>query len=180
MILWTQYSRKLCDRLDRPRFKGYFSAMEAQEKGMRRVLGRAGDSPMERICLYWLVDETDGIIADAKYQAIGPTGLIGSAEAASEAVLRKNYDQASRLTADLLDRVMQGEPNRNAFPNACALAIEAIAQAVRGCQGIPFREMTPIGEGLVEISGGVANWNEMSDAMRRKIIEEVIEKIKLF
>jgi NifU-like protein len=180
--LWSQYSKKLRSHLDRLQYAGSFSAEEALEKNMRRVVGRAG-RPSEEVRLDWLVDESDGVIADAKFSAIGPTALIAAAEAASESVLRKNYEQASRIGADLLDRLYRDHKDRPAFPEECApylnQVIEAIDDAIQQCLDIPYAQsfdMTPIvGEGG-EIPGGLPGWEEMPQEQKRKIIEEVIEQ----
>lgn len=184
MPLWEQYSRKLRDRLDRPRYVGYFLSASAQERGMRLVRGQVGEKQDAiQFCLYWLVDESDGVIADVKFQAIGPTGLIAALEAASELVLRKNYDQASRLSAELIDRHLRDRPDQPAFPDASASflnqVLEAIDRAVQQCLDIPYavvHDMTPIEEEGEETSGGIAEWEAFSEEKQLKCIEEVIEK----
>ena len=180
--IWLQYSKKLLRRLDKPQFLGHFSDIEAHKKGMRHVVGHVKNGVLE-LTLDWLVDESDGIIADAKYQLFGPTGLMGAAEVASEAVMRKTYEQASRITADLLDRMMRDYFNRPAFPDACAsflnMAIDAIDLGVQQCLDIPCKDhfdTTPFDENLEIIPGGLPGWQEMPDLQKRKIIEEVIER----
>ena len=96
---WELFSKKIRDKMDKLRYVGSFSYELAKSKEMRHVVGEEG-----KLKLYWLVDETDGIIADAKFQAFGPIGLIAVGEVISELVLRKNYDQVSRITADLIDQ----------------------------------------------------------------------------
>jgi NifU-like protein len=180
--LWELYSKKIRSRLDRPQYAGCFSLKEAQERGMRLVKGYVQNGS-EQLCLYWLVDELDGVIADARYQVSGPTGLIAAAEAASESVLRKNYDQASRLSVDLLDRLMRDQNDRPAFPEHSAShlnqALDAIDLAVQQCLDIPFLDtfdMTPIEDDIGVIPGGLPGWDGMPHEQKLKIIEEVIEK----
>ena len=91
---WDQFSKKVQTKIERLSAIGFFTVADAEAKQMRLVTGREGN-----LCLYWLVDVSDGIIADAKFQALGPIALIAAAEIVSELVLRKNYDQASRLSA---------------------------------------------------------------------------------
>ncbi|MEK7084346.1 MAG: iron-sulfur cluster assembly scaffold protein, partial [Patescibacteria group bacterium] len=71
---WTLYSKKLAQKIENPQFVGCF---KPEDRGLRLVIGRQDD-----IALYWLVDETDGVIADIRYQVIGPSALIGALEAA--------------------------------------------------------------------------------------------------
>ncbi len=145
---------------------------------MRYVTGREG-----KLCFYWLVDESDGVIADAKFQVFGPVGLIGAAEVASELVLRKNYDQASRISADLIDQHVRDRKDTPAFPKECNpylnQVLSAIDRAVQQCLDIPFAasyDVTPIERDFGEIPGGIPGWEGFSHQQKMKIIEEVIEK----
>ncbi|MDE3045759.1 MAG: NifU family protein [Verrucomicrobiota bacterium] len=172
------FSKKLMDRIERPRFAGFFLTREAEEKQMRLVTGREG-----LLCFYWLVDESDGIIADAKFQAFGPPALLGAAEVATELVLRKNYDQASRLSADLIDQHVRDKKETPAFPRSAFSALNqvlsAIDRAVHQCIDIPFAatyDMTPIEADFGEIPGGLPGWDNFPLEQRQKIIEEVIDK----
>lgn len=169
--LWERYSKKMQGRLVKPLYMGYFSEL----RGMRLAKGHVQEGALQ-LSLYWLVDEGDGVITDVKYQVIGPTGLIAAAEAASELCLRKNYDQASRLSAELLG-------HHFAFPEECAsflnMAIEAIDAAVQHCLDIPYAvtyDTTPIEETLEEMSGGMPGWPDFPDEQKLHVIEEVIDK----
>jgi NifU-like protein len=172
-------SKKIRDKLDRLRYVGYFTAAQAEEKSMRLVTGREG-----KLCLYWLVDEADGVIADAKFQAFGPVALIAVGEIASELVLRKNYDQASRISADLLDSFVRDRKESPAFPKEAHSilnqALSAIDRAVQQCIDIPFAatdfDTTPIEWDLGENPGGLPGWDALSAQQKVKIIEEVIDK----
>jgi len=145
---------------------------------MRLVTGREG-----MLCFYWLVDEADGIIADAKFQAFGPPALVAAAEIASELVLRKNYDQASRITADLLDQHVRDSKDVPAFPKEAFTylnqVMSAIDRAVYQCLDIPFAadyDNTPIEYDFGEIPGGIPGWVDFTVEHKRKIIEEVVAK----
>ena len=173
-----KFSKKVREKIERPRFVGFFTKQEAEERGMRLAVGREG-----MLQLYWLVDESGGIIADAKFQAFGPPALIAIGEIASELVLRKNYDQASRLTADLFDRHVRDHKDQPAFPKEVFAflnqAISAIDKASYQCLDIPFvaqYDATPIEYELGEIPGGIPGWEEFPLEQKRKIIEEVVEK----
>ena len=175
---WELFSKKLREKIDRLRYVGFFSVKEAGEKGMRLVTGREG-----KVCLYWLVDETDGVIADAKFQAWGPIGLIAAAEIASELVLRKNYDQASRVTADLLDQHVRDKKEVAAFPKECHAhlnqVLAAIDNGVQQCLDIPYAasyDTTPIEADFGEIAGGIPGWEQFSTDQKIYLIEEVIDK----
>ena len=179
---WESFSKKLREKIDRFAFVGSFEKSEAEAKRMRLVVGREKGSEGE-VCLYWLVDESDGVIADAKFQAFGPIGLLAAAEVASELVLRKNYDQASRVSADLLDQQVRDRKDTQAFPKECHpflnQVLSAIDRAAQQCQDIPFAvsyDTTPILADLGEVPGGVSGWQELAQHQKMKLLEEVIDK----
>jgi len=179
---WEGFSKKLKERIERLRYIGFFSPAEAQEKNMRFVAGKE-KGPIGEVAFYWMVDESDGVIADVKFQVYGPIALIAAAEIASELVLRKNYDQASRISADLIDQHVRDRKDTPAFPkechNALNLVLSAIDLAVQQCTDIPFEiqyDVTPIEADFGEIPGGIPGWEQFSYQQKIRIIEEVIDK----
>ena len=177
---WTRYSRKLLRRIEKPRYIGKFDEEEARQKGMRLSIGEEGAiSEGYSLKLYLLVDESDGIIADAKFQAFGPTALIGALDAACELLIRKNYDQARRLSADLIDKHLRDHPNAPAFPQEVSfylnLVLFAIEEAASKCMDIPIADgyvSTPVMS--VEGTGSYPGWQELSQKQKISVIEEVI------
>jgi len=179
---WQTYSKKLKEKIEKPRFSGFFTARLAQEKKMRLVTGSDGSiEEGSKLTLYWLVDTTDGVIADAKFQVFGLSALIGAAEVICELVIRKNYDQASRISADLIDQHVRDRKNQSAFPKEYYFylnqVISAIDQAVYACRDIPFAsdyESTPIAfDTDIQV---LENWPQLSKETKMKIVEEVIDK----
>ncbi len=168
-----RYSQKLASRIENPKFAGFFIAQE--RRGMRLVAGREKD-----IALYFLIDESDGVIADAKFQTRGVSALIGAAEAACELLIRKNHDQARRVTAELIDKQMRGSGDKEAFPPESAFALNrvlsAIDQAVEQCSDIPFAEtyVAPPMELDLESTGGYPGWSELSKEKQIVVVEQVI------
>lgn len=171
--LWERYGKKIRERIERPRYIGRFTQVQAKERGMRLAMGSAGDC----VCLYWFVDESDGIIADAKFECVGPTGLIAAADAVCELALRKNYDQASRFSADLIERHL-GAAFEEWAPHINRV-LEAVEAAVQECSDIPFvsvYEVTPLEEDFGEIPGGLPGWEEFSQEKKLTILDEVIDR----
>lgn len=178
MHYWEQFSKKLKSRIDYLQNIGAFTSEEASSKAMRCVTARQGS-----VCLYWLVDETDGVIADAKFQAFGPIALIAAADIACELVLRKTYTQASRLSADLIDQHVRDKKETPAFPKECAAwlnqVLAAVDQAALQCSDIPCAatyDVTPILADFSEIPGGLPGWDAFPLEQKRQIIEEVLDK----
>ncbi|MGE0669788.1 MAG: NifU family protein [Parachlamydiales bacterium] len=181
---WSFYSKKLAQKIENPRHCGQMTAEGAKERGMRLVKGLEGQcSDGNAVCLYLLVDESDGVIADAKFQAFGQSALIGAAEAACELLIRKNYDQARRLTAELLDRQVRDKEGINAFPPETFphinLVIGAIENATEQCFDIPFAEAyvpTPLDIESQISDGPYPGWKDLTTEQKIAVIEEVIQK----
>lgn len=177
---WARYSKKLAQKIENPRHGGFFTEEEAKQRSMRLAVGKQGNiSDGNSVSLYLFIDESDGVIADAKFQVFGQSALIGAAEAACEILIRKNYDQARKLTADLIDRQVRDKTDVPAFPEETFahlnLVLDAIEDAAEQCIGIPLAEVytaTPIeshGDGE-----GHPGWDLLSREQKITVIEEVI------
>lgn len=172
-------SKKLQEKIDRIQHGGFFTVREAEEKKLRLVTGKEGN-----VCLYWLVKESDGVICEAKFQAFGPIVLIGAAEIVSELVLRKTYDQASRISADLIDQHVRDKKQEPAFPSEAHgflnQVLSAIERAAYQCIDIPFAaadyETTPIAWDAGENPDGLPGWDDFPIPVKVKIIEEIVDK----
>lgn len=181
---WYQYSKKIKERILHPSYVGFFTVKEAESHEMRLVIGKEGSiEEGAAIYLYWLVDESDGIIADAKFQVFGPPALIAAADIVCQLVVRKTYDQASRIRADLLDKEVRDKNQSKGFPAHAEpylfQVISAIDQAVHQCMDIPYAEeyrATPIaGDGNMD-QAIIEKFYEIPKAEQIKIIEEVVDK----
>lgn len=174
---WTRYSKKLAARIETPRWFGTFNPRE----GARLVTGSSGSIEMGNfIKLHWLVDLTDGMILDAKYQLYGQSALIGAAETACELIVGKNYDQAQRIGADLIDKHLRDHANEPSFPFETSghlnLVIDAIEEAGAQCGDIPLSEtyVTPIGPEIKALEGGYPGYLDMPEPKQHALIEGVI------
>lgn len=182
--IWQRYSKKLLARIENPKNAGSFNPTQAKEKSMRLVIGRervAMDG--QELHLYLLIDENDGVIADAKFQAFGSSALIGAADGICEILLRKNYDQAKRIGADLIDHFFRDKSDQNAFPEETAsclnVILSAIDNAAEQCLDIPFTEFylsPPMpGESVNLTSEGIyPGWEDLQTEQKVAVIEHVI------
>lgn len=182
---WQRYSKKLAKRIDNPRSAGFFSAENANERGMRLVVGTEGTKPEgNMVSLYFLVDPSDGMIVDAKFQTFGQSALIGAADAACDLIVGKNYDQAHRISADFIDKYLRDQPDQAAFPPETYphlnLVLGAIEYAVGQCADIPLPEQyvaPPMTADLSEIlEGGYPGWEELSELQKISVIESVLDR----
>lgn len=176
---WNDYSNLLIERILKPRNVGSFKENKGALQEMRVVVGRA-EKEGSVVQFSIVVDESDGVIADAKFQAFGESHLVGAADAACEVLLRKTYEQARRLSADLIDRKVRDFTNITAFPKKAAaslnLVLSAIEEGAEKCSDIPLKDPStapPVpDEGITE--GGHPNWHLFSPQEKLDHIKEVI------
>ena len=140
---WALYSKKLIKKIENPRALGVFTAEEAEERLMRLAIGEEGSFKEGNwVRFYWLVDKDDGMIVDVRFQAYGQSALIGAAEACAELLVGKNYDQAKRITADLIDKQLQDKESQQSFPRECYphlnLVLSATENASETCTDLPL------------------------------------------
>lgn len=182
---WARYSKKLITKIDNPRCVGVFLSDEAEARDVRLAVGRQGSiSDGNVVMLYWLVDKDDGIIIDARFQVYGQSVLIGASEAACELLIGKNYDQARRISADLLDKQVRDKSDRPAFPKETFphlnLILEAIDQAAEQCTDIPFADTyvaPPMPSEIGEVvPGGYPGWMELPLKKKIAVIEQVLDQ----
>lgn len=182
---WARYSKKLKAKIEKPRAIGFFTAEESEERGVRLIVGQEGlIKDGNCVKLFWLVDPDDGIIIDAKFQVYGQTALIGAAEIACELLVGKNYDQAKRISTELLDKHVRDRNEEPAFPKEAFphlnLVLGAIENASEKCNDIPFASsyvVMPAPRDIGEvIEGGYPGWNELSQRQKINLIEEVIAR----
>lgn len=182
---WARYSKKLAAKIDNPRNAGFFTKEDAEQRTMRLVEGKDGSmADGNAIRLYWLVDKDDGIIVDAKFQVYGQTALIGAADAACEIIVGKNYDQARRISAELIDKQVRDKSDVPAFPKETYphlnLILGAIDDAAEKCTDIPFADTyvaPPVPMDIGEVlPGGYPGWNELTLKKKIAVIEQVLDQ----
>jgi NifU-like protein len=182
---WIRYSKKLMAKIENPRCVGTFEKEESEQRGMRLAIGKEGTREEgNEIHLYWLVDKDDGIIVDVKFLVFGQSALIGAAEAACELLIGKNYEQAKRVSADLLDAHLRDRSEDAAFPRETYphlnLVLGAIEEAAEQCMDIPFADTyvaSPVPTHIGEVvEGGYPGWMELSLKKKIAVIEEVLNK----
>lgn len=182
---WSRYSKKLAAKIDNPRCAGLFTREEAEARDMRFVEATEGSvEDGNAVRLYWLVDKDDGIIVDAKFQVYGQSALIGAAEAACDLLVGKNYDQARRISADLIDKQLRDRSDTPAFPKETYphlnLVLGAIDSAAEQCTDIPFADTyvaPPVPSDIGEvIPGGYPGWLDLPLKKKIAVIEQVLDQ----
>ncbi len=184
-FVWAKYSKKLALRIENPYCVGTFSDADALERDVHVARGVYGSLDAGYVVeFYWLVDKQDGVIIDSRFQAFGHSALVGASEVACELVIGRNYDQAKRLSCELIDKHVRDKNDTPAFPeetySLLNAVLEAVDKAADTCQGIPLSESyvaPPILNRQIDIlEGGYPGWNELSLKQKLAVIEEVIAK----
>ncbi|MDN3507032.1 MAG: aminotransferase class V-fold PLP-dependent enzyme [Simkaniaceae bacterium] len=150
-----------------------FTAEDAKAKNMRLCTATLGEKKEGRqFTLSLLVDEEDGVIADARAESFGPPALSDALKSATDELIRKNYMQARRMTADLIEKNM-------AFPAdslALNLIIDAIDLSTENCMDIPIED---IYVAPPEMEGGerteYPGWEALSNEKKKAVIAAVME-----
>lgn len=182
---WYRYSKKMTNKIDHPRCVGSFSLEESEARDVRLAEGTEGSiAEGNYIHFYWLVDKDDGVIIDARFKMFGQSALIAAAEAAAELLIGKNYDQARRLTADLIDRQLRDKSDLPAFPREAFphlnLVLGAIEAAADKCTDLPLATnyaAPPVPMGIDnESTGGYPGWIDLPLKKKIEVIEEVLDR----
>lgn len=182
---WARYSKKLAARIENPHNGGFFTATDAEARGMRLVEGRDGTAhDGNSVVLYWLLDTADGTIVDARFQVFGQTALIGAADAACDLLVGKNYDQAQRIGADLIDKQLRDRSEESAFANETHphlnLVLTAIYDAADQCVDIPLPSNyvappMPTGSGAMT-GNGYPGWDDLPKEQKLAVVEQVLDQ----
>lgn len=181
---WARYSKKLSLRIENPYCLGTFSSEDAIARKLFLAKKSAGSFQNgNTLSFYWLVDPEDGVIIDAKFQAFGNSALIGACEVACEVVIGKNYDQARRISAELLDKHVQDKNNAQGFPEETYaylnFVVDALEMTAATCEGIPLAEnyVSPPGVGreIEIVEGGYPGWKELTFKQKMSVIENVLD-----
>jgi len=181
---WSRYSRKMQAKILNPRCAGFFDFKESEQRDVRQVETMIGNIVEgNSLRLYWIVDKEDGTVIDAKFQVYGQSALIAALEVACEVVVGKNYDQASRLTGDILDKQVRDKAEIPAFPRETYphlnLALEAIDNLAEMCRDIPLPNhyvAPPVPHLPGEAGEGYPGWMELPLKKKIAVIEQVLDE----
>ena len=145
LFAWTHYSKKTRRYISRPAYVGRIDDSQGEKEQYTLIHTQVGDrSQALTIEFWWLVNHTDGVICDVKYQFIGPTALVAFSEALCRFVIQKNYAQANRTTIPLLEKQLRDHPDTPALVDDAMgygnMLIESLDQLAAQCGHIPLSE----------------------------------------
>lgn len=103
----TKFSKDELRYMKRPFSVGVISEEYAESVSLRLCKGKEeAFSEGYTASIYILIDTIDGIIVDVKYDMLAPVAFSIAFEIVASHLLRKNYDQARRITSDYITKLM--------------------------------------------------------------------------
>ena len=139
--IWDEYSKKVQDRMNQPRFMGEFNEEGAKNRDAKLIVADFGaESCGDAVRLFWLVDEKTDTIIDARFKSFGCGTAIASSDTMAELCIGKKVDEAVKITNLDVEFAMRDEPNTPAVPpqkmHCSVMAYDVIKQAAATYKGI--------------------------------------------
>ncbi len=175
--LWEQYSRKVNERMNKPRFRGEISAEEARALGARLVVADWGaESCGDAVRLYWAVDaKTDRILA-AKFKSFGCGTAIASSDVMAEMSVGRTVDEAMKITNLEVEKALRDDPQVPAIPpqkmHCSVMAYDVIKKAVSLYKGI---DLSSVAEEDIVCECARVSLRTIQDAIRVNDLKTVGE-----
>lgn len=180
-ITWPLYSKKLQKRIQNKYHAGIILEEQPRPPEMRWVMGESSGHAIW--CkIYIVIDTSDGIIVDAKFQTFAPPLVIGLMETLCSLLMRKNYRQAMHIGEEFLQNSLRDSSTAPPFPAKEKVYLPVIFDSVRRalelCTDIELSNeeiSSPIST-TVEPGEIHTEFLEYSDLKKRSVVEAVIEK----
>jgi NifU-like protein len=115
--LWDQYSNKVAERMNNPKYLGEISPEEAEALGAELVVADHGaESCGDAVRLYWAVHKKSGKIVKASFKSFGCGTAIASSDMMAELCVGKTVDEAVKITNIDVESAMRDTPDVPAVP----------------------------------------------------------------
>nr|WP_320048687.1 iron-sulfur cluster assembly scaffold protein [uncultured Desulfuromonas sp.] len=132
--LWEQYSQKVSERMNNPRFFGELTEEDATRLGGRLVIANEGaESCGDTVRLYWVVGDADEVIKAATFKSFGCGTAIASTDMMAEMCIGKTVEEATKITNLDVEMALRDTEDKAAVPpqkmHCSVMAYEVIKQA---------------------------------------------------
>lgn len=139
--LWEEYSRKVSDKMDNPKYRGEITGEDAKAKGAKLIVADWGaESCGDAVRLYWAVDEKTGKILDARFKSFGCGTAIASSDMMAEMCIGKTVDEAMKITNIDVEFALRDNPDTPAVPpqkmHCSVMAYDVIKKAASLYKGV--------------------------------------------
>jgi len=176
--VWEQYSNKVIERMNNPKFLGEFSEEDAKKRGAKLVVADFGSEACgDAVRLYWLVDPKTDKILDARFKSFGCGTAIASSDVMTELTIGKTVDEAMKVTNLDVEKALRDEPDKPAFPpqkmHCSVMAYDVIMEAAAKYKG---KDVNELKEDEIVCECARVTRKEIEDIVRKynvKTIEEL-------
>ena len=139
--IWDEYSQKVQDRMNNPKFMGELTEEDAKKKGGKLIVADYGaESCGDAVRLYWIVDPKTDKIIDAKFKSFGCGTAIASSDVMTELTLGKTVEEAVKITNIDVEFAMRDNPDTPAVPpqkmHCSVMAYDVIKKAASEYLGV--------------------------------------------
>ena len=144
--VWEQYSNKVIERMNNPKFLGEFSEEDAKKRGAKLVVADFGSEACgDAVRLYWLVDPKTDKIIDARFKSFGCGTAIASSDMMTELTIGKTVDEAMKITNLDVEKALRDNPDTPAFPpqkmHCSVMAYDVIIEAAAKYKGEDVKKL---------------------------------------
>ncbi len=141
--IWDEYSQKVQDRMNNPKYMGEFTEEDAQKAGAKLIVADFGaESCGDAVRLYWLVDEKTDTVMDARFKSFGCGTAIASSDVMAELTIGKKVQDAVKITNLDVEFAMRDNPDTPAVPpqkmHCSVMAYDVIKKAASQYMGVDF------------------------------------------
>ncbi len=139
--LWQNYSDKVSERMDNPRYLGVITEEEASQLNAELIVADHGaESCGDAVRLYWAVDKDTEIIVKASFKSFGCGTAIASSDMMAELCVGKTVDEAVSITNLEVEQSLRDDPDTPAVPpqkmHCSVMAYDVIKVAVATYKGV--------------------------------------------
>jgi NifU-like protein len=181
--LWEQYSAKVNERMNNPRFRGEITEEEAKALGARLVVADWGaESCGDAVRLYWAVDSASDRILAARFKSFGCGTAIASSDVMAEMSVGRTVDEAMKITNLEVERALRDDPDTPAIPpqkmHCSVMAYDVIKKAASLYKGI---DMASLAEEDIVCECARVSLRTIQDVIRindLKTVEEITNYTK--
>jgi len=181
--LWEQYSDKVSDRMNNPRYLGEITEEQAKERGGRLVVADWGaEACGDAVRLYWLVDTETEKILDARFKTFGCGTAIASSDVMAEMCIGRTVDEATAITNLEVEKALRDDSDRPAIPpqkmHCSVMAYDVLRKAASLYKGV---DMSVLEEGDIVCECARVSLKTIKDVIRindLKTVEDITRYTK--
>jgi NifU-like protein len=144
--LWENYSQKVADRMDHPRYLGEITGEEAASMNAELVVADHGaESCGDAVRLYWAVEKETGKILKATFRSFGCGTAIASSDMMAELCVGLTVEEAVKITNIDVEKALRDDPETPAVPpqkmHCSVMAYDVIKAAAASYKGVDVRTL---------------------------------------